>query len=114
MAGADRQHPVTAHLDPFVQRLQRFVVEGVFAAFFLACPDHCFMGVGKAFAAEIRHRVGFAPDNIVQQPEPRILHRGSDAENVVIRRDDPDRAMRFKQAARGLEPCAGEFVIDSE
>mmetsp|Transcript_23239 Transcript_23239/g.39975 ORF Transcript_23239/g.39975 Transcript_23239/m.39975 type:complete len:284 (-) Transcript_23239:759-1610(-) len=65
MAGADRQHPIRAHLDTFIQRFERFVVEGVFCALGFGCPNHGFMRVGKAFATEIWHWVGLAPDHIV-------------------------------------------------
>ena len=77
MPGADRQHPVRAHLYPVIERFERLVVEGVARALFLAGPDHRLMRVGKALAAEIRHRVGFAPHHVVEDPEPGILQRGA-------------------------------------
>ena len=111
MAGADWQHPVRAHLHAFVQGLQRLVVEGVFRALIPAGPDQRFMRVGQPLAAEIRHRVRFAPDHVIQHPEAGILHRRPNAEDVVIAADHPDRAMRFQQSARGRQPAAGEIVI---
>jgi hypothetical protein len=90
MPGADRQNPVAAHLNAIIEGFQRFIVEGVFAAFFLAGPDHRFMGIGQTLAAKVRHRVGFAPDDIVQDPKTLILQRGPDPKEVVIRADYPN------------------------
>jgi len=114
VAGADRQHPITAHLDTFVQRFQRFVVEGVFGILVLAGPDHGFMRIGKALAAKVRHRVRLAPHHVVQDPETRILQCGTNAENIVIAANNPDRAIGFQQTPRGFQPFAGKLVIDGK
>src|SRR3546814_9050262 len=45
--------------------------------------DHRLVGVGEAPAAEVRHRVGLAPDDLVQNPVVQILERGADAVDVV-------------------------------
>ena len=50
------------------------------------------MGIGKAPAAEIRHRIGLAPHHIVQDPVAQILQAGADAEDIVIGADNPERA----------------------
>ena len=72
------------------------------------------MRVCQAFAAKIRHRVGFAPDHIVQDPIPCVLQRRPNPKDVVIRSDHPDGAIRLKQSACRLEPVLGEFVIGGE
>ena len=112
--GADRQYPVAAHLHAFVQRFQRFVVERVLGTFALGRPDHRLMRVGEPLATEIRHRVRFAPDDVVQNPVPSILQGRTHAENVVVRPNHPDRAIRLQQTMRGLQPFARELVIDTK
>ena len=72
------------------------------------------MRVLEAAAAEIRHRVGLAPDDVVEDPEAEILHRRADAEDVVVGADHPDRAVRLQHAARGEQPGAGEGVVGGE
>ena len=47
------------------------------------------MGVGEARAFEIGHRVGLAPDDIVQNPIAGVLHSSADPENIVIAADHP-------------------------
>jgi uncharacterized membrane-anchored protein len=64
--------------------------------------------VGEAAAAEVRHRVGLAPDHVVEDPEAEILQRRADAEDVVIGADHPDRAVGLQHAALGEQPGAGE------
>ena len=115
VAGADRQRPVGAHLQFVVQRLHRFVIEGV--ALLLAVfgrPDHRFVRVGEALAAEIRHRVGLAPDDVVQDPEAQILQDRADAEDIVVGADHPQRAVVLQHAPRGGQPVAREAVIFGE
>ena len=72
------------------------------------------MRVGEAAAAKIRHRVGFAPDDIVEDPEAEVLKDRADAENVVIGADHPERRARLHHPAAGDEPGAGEIVIGGE
>ena len=38
----------------------------------------------------------------------------ADAENVVIRADNPDRAVRFQQTLGGSKPVAGKAVVDGK
>ena len=93
VTGANWQNPIAAHLDAFVQRLQRLIVKGVFASLGFACPDHRLMRIGKAFATEIRHRVRLAPDHIIEDPIALVLKSGTNAEYVVVATDHPDRAI---------------------
>ena len=112
---ADRQEPVGPHLAIFVRRLQRLVVEGVVLGALVARrPDHRLMGVGEATAAKVRHWIIFAPDDVVQDPEPEILHDRADAKNIVVRADDENRRRRLHHPARLREPVAREGVIGGE
>ena len=70
-ARADRQHPVRAHLQIVVERLHRAIVEGVARLLVLGAPDQRLVGVGEAGAAEVRHRVRLAPDDVVEDPDSR-------------------------------------------
>ena len=115
LAGAQRNEPVRAHLDVVVARLEGFVVERIIALLGAARrPDQGLMRIGEAAAAEIRHRVGFAPDNVVEDPKPQILEHRADAENIVVGADHPQRGGRLHHAAAGHEPGAGEIVIGGE
>ena len=110
-AGADRDQPVGPHLQLFVHRLHRVIIELVLRIFGFRCPDERFMGVGEARALEIRHRIGLAPDDVVQDPETGILQRGADAEDVVIAAYRPDRAIGLQDTPRCRKPFAGKVVI---
>ncbi len=114
MAGADRQRPVGAHLQLVVQRLHRFVVEGVLLLGRLGRPDQRLMRIGEAAAAEIRHRVCLAPHHVVQDPEAQILQDRADAEDVVVGADHPQGAGVLQHAARLGQPVAGEAVVVGE
>ena len=72
------------------------------------------MRVGEALAAEVRHRVGLAPHDVVQDPEAEILQDRADAEDVVIGADHPERAVVLQHAPRCGQPGAGEAVIVGE
>ena len=110
-AGAERNFPRRAHLHVVVHRLHRLVVKRIFRFRVLRRPDERFVRVGKARAFEVRHRVGLVPHDVVQNPEPQILHDVADAEDVVIRADDPYRAVFFEDAARLAHPCLGVAVV---
>ena len=114
LAGAERQIPVRAHLQVVIAALQRLVMEGVFRALAARRPDQRLMRIGEATAAEIRHRIGLAPDDVVQHPEAEILQDRADAEDVVVAADDPERAVGLQHAAAGGQPGAGEGVIFGE
>jgi hypothetical protein len=72
------------------------------------------MGVLEAAALEVGHRVGLAPDDIVEDPEVQILQRGADAEDIVIGADDPERAGRLQDAAAGQQPGTRKGIIGFE
>jgi len=110
-AGAQRQRPVRTHLRIVIKDFHRFIVEGVFRGGALAGPDHRFMGVGETPSAEIRHRIGFAPDHVVENPVAQVLQDGADAEDIVIGADHPQRPVGLQGAAAFGEPCPGEFII---
>ena len=115
VAGAQWDQPVGTRLHVLVGGLQRFIVERIAFCFFVARgPDHGFVGVGEATSTKIRHRIGLAPDDIVENPEAEVLHDRADAENVVVGADHPQRRRRFHDAAAGQEPGAGEIVIGGE
>ena len=94
-----------------VEDLHRFVVEGVFRGGALAGQDHRFMGVGETPSAEIRHRIGFPPDPVVQNPVAQVLQDGADAEDIVIGADHPQRPVGLQGAAAFRQPRPGEFII---
>ena len=58
------------------------------------------MRVGEARAAEVRHRVRLAPDDVVEDPEVGVLEQRADAVDVVIAADHPDRAVVLEDAPR--------------
>ena len=72
------------------------------------------MRIGQALAAEVRHRVGLAPDNIIEDPVAEILKRDAKPEDIVIRANHPDRAVWFEHTLRLGQPSAGETVIGGE
>ena len=115
LAGAQRKQPIGAHLDIVVARLERFVVERIILGWSLPRrPDQCLVRVGEAAAAKIRHRVGFAPDDVVEDPQAEILEHGADAKDVVIGADHPQRGGGLHHAAAGGDPGAGEIVVSGE
>jgi len=114
-AGAQRDQPVGTRLHVLIGGLQRLVVESITLCFFVARrPDHGFVGVGKTAATEVRHRIGLAPDDVVEHPEPEVLHDGADPEDIVVGTDHPQRRRRFHDPAAGQKPGAGEIVIGGE
>ena len=111
-ARAERQIPIRADLSILVACLQRVIMERVALRIRTARrPDHRFVRIREAAAAEIRHRIGFAPDNIVQEPEAEILHDRANAENIMVGADHPERRIRFHHTTGSDQPCAGEGVI---
>ncbi len=114
-ACAQRDEPVGADLEVLVAGLQGVVVEGVvLGVLALGGPDHRLVRVGEAAAAEIGHRVGLAPHDVVEDPEAQILQDRSDPENIVVGADDPERGVGLHHAARGQQPGAGEMVVIGE
>uniref|UniRef100_A0A0N4ZGX3 LigA n=1 Tax=Parastrongyloides trichosuri TaxID=131310 RepID=A0A0N4ZGX3_PARTI len=107
IAGAQREGPVRAHLDVVVGHLHGVVVEGVAArAAALGGPDQGLVGVGEPGALEVRHRVGLAPYDVVQEPEANVLQLRADAEDIVIAADHPERAVVLEHAAALGQPLA--------
>ena len=114
-AHADRQEPVGADLAILVAGLERLVIERIALGVGPPRrPDHRLVGVGEAPAAEVRHRIGFAPHDVVENPEAEILENGADAEDVVVGADDDDRGRGLHQPPDGGEPAAREGVILGE
>ncbi len=112
---AQRQIPIRTRLQVLVAGLQRLVMEGVFLRVLVARgPDQRLMRVGEAPAAKIRHRIGLAPDDVVEDPESEILQGRPDPEDVVVAADHEQRAIRFQHAAAFAEPGARETVIGLE
>ena len=114
MPGAERDEPVAPHLKIVVQRLHRLVVEAIARFRPARGPDQRLMRVGEATPPEIRHRVGLAPDDVVQDPEPEVLQRGAEPEDVVVAADHPHRAVLAQDAAAFRQPFAREGVIGGE
>ena len=69
------------------------------------------MRIGEAPAAKIRHRIGFAPDDIVQDPKAEILQDRADPENIVIGADDENRRVFLHDAAGGGKPRSRKIVV---
>ena len=114
-AGADRQKPVGTDLNVLVAGLQGLVVERIGLSLGTSRrPDHRLMGVGEPAAAEVRHRIGLAPDDVVEDPEAEILQDRADAEDVVVGADDHDRGGGLHQPPDGREPVAREGVVFGE
>ena len=111
LPAADWQHPVRAHLQLVIERLHRAIVESIFGLLAHRGPDQSFVGIGEAGALEIGHGIGLAPDHIVENPEAHILHRRTDAEDVVIGADYPQRTVGLQNPPRLGQPFAGELVI---
>src|SRR6185312_9155770 len=72
------------------------------------------MRVGETLAVEIRHRIGFAPDDVIQNPIAEILQHGTDAEDIVVAANYPQTAIRFQHTLSSFEPVMGELVISFE
>jgi len=70
-----------------------------------------FVGVGKTPPLEIGHRIGLAPDHVVEHPETKILQLGADPENIMITADNPEGAVRLQDMARRRQPGSGKLVI---
>ena len=112
---ANRQAPVRTHLHIIIQRFHRLIIKRIAGRVFVGRrPNQRLMGIGEAGATKIRHRIGFAPNNIVQNPIAEILQGRADAENIMIRADNPQRAGRLQHPLGLAQPRAGEAVISRE
>ena len=72
------------------------------------------MRVGEPPSTKIWHRVCFAPDHIIQNPEIKILQNLADTENIVIAANNPYRTIRLENTSRLFQPCMAEGVIGGE
>jgi hypothetical protein len=72
------------------------------------------MRIGEAAAAEIGHRIGFAPDDVVEDPEAEILQDRADAKNIVIGADHENRRLGLHHAPHGADPGASEGIVIGE
>ena len=70
------------------------------------------MRVGKARALKIGHRIGLAPDDIVENPKSGILKHSAAAEDIVIATNHPECAVGFQDTPRLLHPAPRESVVD--
>ncbi len=57
--------------------------------------DTIVVGVGKSAATEVRHWIGFAPDDIVQHPVIQVLQQGANPIDIVITTNDPECTVVF-------------------
>jgi hypothetical protein len=72
------------------------------------------VGIREALAPEVRHRVGLAPHDVVEDPEVEILQGRADPEDVVIGPDHPKGGVPLHHAAHGEQPGAGERIVGRE
>ena len=70
------------------------------------------MRVGKSRALKIGHWVGFAPNDVVQNPISSVLHRRANAKDIVVAANHPKRAIGLQNTPRFGQPFAGECVIN--
>src|SRR3954447_2933952 len=113
-AGADRHHPVGTHLEVVVEGFHCLVIESVTRLFVLRAPEQGFVSICEAGTAEVWHRVRLAPDDIVEDPEIRVLQQRSNPVDVVIASNHPDRAVFLEPPPCLLEPVASEVVVARE
>ena len=66
----------------------------------------------EATTAKIRRGCRLFPHDVVQYPEPDLLHRHADAQVNVKRAADPNRSARFENPMAGGKPCTVELVIE--
>ena len=110
-ARADRQDPVAAHLQLVIQCLHRAVIEMIARLLALAAPQQGLMRIGEARAFEVRHRIGFTPDNIIEDPEAQILQDRAYSVDIVIAADDPQSAIGLQDTLGLDQPVPGELVV---
>src|SRR5262249_40976717 len=115
LAGAQRYGPVGADLDILVAGLEGLVVEGVLPPGGVARgPDQRLVRVGETPPTEIRHRIGLAPDYVVENREAEILQYRADAKDVVVGPDHPQGGVRLHPPPARCEPSAGEIIVGGE
>ena len=72
------------------------------------------MRVGETPATKIRHRVGLAPDDIIQDPVIKVLQNAAKPVDVVITADHPQCAVRLQDPACFGKPVFRKAVIGGE
>ena len=99
LPAADRKCPVRPHLQFVVERLHRPVIERIFRRLVARCPDQRLVRIGEPRPLEIGHRIGFAPHDVVQNPE--APHPAS-----AIRRGRYCGSCRSPTASHSVSKCA--------
>ena len=87
------------------------VIEGIFGALFLLCPEQGFMCIRESHPAEVRRGIRLDPDDVVEDPITEVLQDRAHPKDIVIRTDHPDRAGILKHTAAGGQPGAGEDIV---
>ena len=109
---AQRKTPiVVAHLLAAVFGFHQRVLKDLARIDRFSSPNQRLGRVRESHAAEIGHRIRLAPNHIVQNPVAQILHQPPNAENVVIRADDPNRPVRAQHAAAFAQPLFAKIVV---
>src|SRR5687768_16169966 len=72
------------------------------------------MRIAESDSAELRHRIGLDPADVIEDPVAEILKDCAYPEDVVIGADDPDGPGVLQQTAAGMKPGAGELVVGVE
>lgn len=88
------------------------VVKGVFAEGVFGGPEEGFGAVGEVAAGEVGGRVGFFPDDVVEDFEAELLHGEADGVDDVVGAGDPEGAVGFEGALAAFEPGTVEFVVE--
>ncbi len=71
------------------------VIEGVRGTALSLCPDQGFVGICEPYTPKIGHRIGFDPNNIIENPVLQVLQDFTDPVNVVIGTNYPQGARPF-------------------
>ena len=58
-------------------------------------PDQDFVGICEPYSAKIGHRIGFNPNNIIENPILQVLQDFTDPENVAIGANHPQGIRPF-------------------
>ena len=69
------------------------------------------MGIRETPTSEIRHRIGFDPNDVVEDPITEILQGRADTIDVVVAPDDPKRAVVLQDAVALVEPLPRELIV---
>src|SRR5262249_523920 len=102
---AQGHSPIGTHLDIFVPAFDHFIVESVATRIGITRrPYQCLVRICEATPTKIRHRIGFSPDHVIEDPKAEILHYRADAENIMIGAYHPDGGGRLHDAAASGEP----------